>query len=360
MLSSIMPTNAYDFTMAYCRWLIFHWFASVDVAGAGNIPEKGVLIFLTNHPSLFLDPGLICSMTPKSRMKVLASILVWRQPVARWMAEAMECIPIFRKKDAPQSEEELKANLNAKNAPKYSPTPGKLDLVALKAVVETLVNNSNVSILIFPEGTTHLEPELKPFKTGTARVMQEALEKGSRPITIVPTYLNYSNVNTFRTTVTLGFGKPTTYDLVDVRGRDPRALSDEFRDQVRRAKHPAPPARFHPRLWLELAFWSFITWYTSGGFPNHSLKVGWVLLLTAWVVCYSLAFLRAHILQGEPAVFVTVFLLAWGPAFLLTFPLAALIQGPAWTLYVYLPFTMAGVRALRAREVLHLLPFKRD
>ena len=66
------------------------------------------------------------------------------------------------------------------------------------------------SILIFPEGVSKTERNLRKIKTGTARIAlgAESQNNFSLNTKIVPVGINYSNPHFFRSDVFIYFGKP--------------------------------------------------------------------------------------------------------------------------------------------------------
>src|SRR5256884_8917449 len=66
------------------------------------------------------------------------------------------------------------------------------------------------AIAIFPEGTSHSDPKLRPLKTGAARIAFGAAGAlgDASPIRIVPAGLYYRAKRTFRSAALLYFGEP--------------------------------------------------------------------------------------------------------------------------------------------------------
>ncbi|HEY8377080.1 MAG TPA: 1-acyl-sn-glycerol-3-phosphate acyltransferase, partial [Nannocystis sp.] len=76
------------------------------------------------------------------------------------------------------------------------------------------------AVAIFPEGTSHSDPALKPLKTGAARI---ALGTGLEDLVIVPVGLFYSAKARFRSDALVYFGDPIPVPKValDARGEPP-------------------------------------------------------------------------------------------------------------------------------------------
>ena len=82
------------------------------------------------------------------------------------------------------------------------------------------------ALALFPEGVSHSDPQLRPLKTGAARIAlsAEAEHDGKLGVTIVPVGLYYERKTMFRSSVLLAVGEPLAVAplLADYR-RDERA-----------------------------------------------------------------------------------------------------------------------------------------
>jgi hypothetical protein len=64
-------------------------------------------------------------------------------------------------------------------------------------------------LALFPEGTSHDDPHMKPLKTGAARIALGAAGHGEpMPLGVVPAGLFFTDKGTFRSEVLLSFGEP--------------------------------------------------------------------------------------------------------------------------------------------------------
>src|SRR5207302_1847442 len=82
------------------------------------------------------------------------------------------------------------------------------------------------AIAIFPEGTSHSDPKLRPLKTGAARIAFGAAGAlgDASPIRIVPVGLYYRAKRTFRSAALLYFGEPFAVEPVALEpGEEPPA-----------------------------------------------------------------------------------------------------------------------------------------
>lgn len=88
---------------------------------------------------------------------------------------------------------------------------------AFKSVVDGLHQGDN--ILIFPEGISHDEPFVHPFKTGMVRMALQAVTQPPFPefsVVIQPVALDYFEKDEFRSDVAIHFCEPVLVTLPDV------------------------------------------------------------------------------------------------------------------------------------------------
>ncbi len=133
------------------------YFRRVEVVG--EVPEhnrKGC-IFIANHFNGLVDPALVMTTAPCDIAPVGKSTL-WKIPVLSWLLRAVHAVPVERRKDNPTK------NVTANEA-------------TFDEVATCLVNGSNV--LIFPEGISHNFPEVQRLRTGAARMLAKAMDRGS-------------------------------------------------------------------------------------------------------------------------------------------------------------------------------------
>lgn len=168
------------------------WVLNVKVVQEGRIPGDACII-MANHRS-YLDVVMIPSRTP---LVFVAKASVRKWPIIGWGGDGMKTIWVDRS-DA-DSRKRTRKRIMARI-------------------------RQGLSVVIFPEGTTTVGPELLPFKPG----MFHAVAGGMTPI--VPVAIEYENPNiawvgddTFighflrefgarRTEVRVCFGEPMTDD----------------------------------------------------------------------------------------------------------------------------------------------------
>jgi glycerol-3-phosphate O-acyltransferase/dihydroxyacetone phosphate acyltransferase len=162
------------------------FFRRIEVSGAEHVPAHGAVIFVLNHPSGLVDPAFLLCLAPR-RVSFLAKAPLFHMPVVGFFCRAFDAIPVHRRQDA------------------------GADLAQNRETFDTAhaVLARGGAIALFPEGTSHSDPKLRPLKTGAARIaLGAAARTESMPIRIVPAGLYYRAKRTFRSAALLHFGEP--------------------------------------------------------------------------------------------------------------------------------------------------------
>lgn len=169
--------------VALCGLLLRIFFRRIEVVGRHHLPPTGSVVFVLNHPSGLVDPLFILCLSGR-RVSFLAKEPLFHMPVIGAFVRAFECLPVYRTRDGADPQKNLEMMKNA---------------VALLS--------SGNALALFPEGTSHSEPELKPFKTGAARIALSAASHCPTPVWLVPAALYYEQKDTFRSRAVLAFGE---------------------------------------------------------------------------------------------------------------------------------------------------------
>lgn len=164
------------------------FFKKIQIEGKENIPVKGPIIVVGNHPNTFMDPILAALVMLPNQVHFLANGSIFKTAIARFVLSKLNTIPVYRKQDVTDNRDEK-------------------NLLAFQKCFDFLATRG--ILLIFPEGNSINERKLRPIKTGTARIalgaeQQHHFELG---LSILPIGLNYSKPTHFREEVMINIGK---------------------------------------------------------------------------------------------------------------------------------------------------------
>lgn len=165
-----------DALVATFRGIIRLYFRRIE--RVGEPPDKATRgrVFVSNHHNALIDPILVltdaaCEISP------VAKSTLWSIPGLRWLLDRAGAVPIVRRKDSPDKD------ASANDA-------------AFDRIADHLAEGGN--ILIFPEGTSHSEPQLAPLRTGAARMLAAADARGGTPPTFQAVALEFDARDDFR------------------------------------------------------------------------------------------------------------------------------------------------------------------
>ena len=164
---------------AFLRFAIRIFYRRIELVGLERVPETEPVIFAVNHPNGLVDPLFLLCFAPRP-VSFLAKAPLFGYPVIKFFVKAFDTIPVYRKQD----------HTTGTNAETFG-----LARATLKR---------GGTIAIFPEGTTHSDPQLRELKTGAARI---ALGSGL-DVALVPTGIYYKAKHVFRSSVLVLFGEP--------------------------------------------------------------------------------------------------------------------------------------------------------
>jgi 1-acyl-sn-glycerol-3-phosphate acyltransferase len=193
---------------ALVRWLgealvrLYYPIRVVD--GRERIPAGKPLVFVLNHPNGLLDP-IVLRVASGRPSRFLAKSTLFGNPLGRLAMNAFGSIPVYRAHEAGTRSGDASRN----------------DASFARCRAELAVGGV---LALFPEGVSHSDPEMRPLKTGAARIAlsAEAERDGRLGIAVVPIGLSYERKTTFRSSVLLVVGEP-----IDVAARLPAYRQDE-------------------------------------------------------------------------------------------------------------------------------------
>ena len=181
------------------------FFRRVGITGAEHVPRTGPVLLLLNHPNSLVDPLFLLALAPR-RVVFLAKEPLFRIPIIGAIARAMGSIPVYRRMDGADTAQNRKT---------------------FEKVWEELGRGG--AIALFPEGTSHSDPKMRPFKTGTARIALGAMSMNpGLPVQVIPGGLYYTSKVRFRSSALLCFGNPVAVPSEPL-GPDGEPLPDSVR-----------------------------------------------------------------------------------------------------------------------------------
>jgi glycerol-3-phosphate O-acyltransferase/dihydroxyacetone phosphate acyltransferase len=193
------------------------------VENAAALPADGPVIFVPNHPNGLLDP-LVLRVAVGRPVQFLAKSTLFGNPFGRLAMNAFGCVPVYRAQDR-QAGDKDRAAANERTF----------------AVCRERLSKGS-ALALFPEGVSHSDPQLKPLKTGAARIAlsaeREHQDRTGEPLglLVVPVGLGFEAKAIFRSRVLVVVGEPIPVaERMEEYRRDERAAVDRLTDDVKAA-----------------------------------------------------------------------------------------------------------------------------
>jgi len=190
-----------------CRLLLRIFFRRIDSVGAERVPADAPTLYVLNHPNALLDPLFILCLSPRP-VTFLAKAPLFSTFLVKHFVRAFECLPVYREQDG------------------HDPSNNQASVAASIALLA-----SGKALALFPEGTSHSDPSLRPLKSGAARIAlsSSAATEGRAPapVQIVPVGLDYTDKTRFRSNARLVYGEPIETPRVELddAAQPPRAAA---------------------------------------------------------------------------------------------------------------------------------------
>ncbi|MDY0781154.1 lysophospholipid acyltransferase family protein [Tenacibaculum sp. IB213877] len=165
---------------------LFFYNKKTKVSGVENIPKKGAILFVGNHPNGLMDPLIIASSFSRNT-HFLVRAAVFKHPIVAKFFNWLGMLPIYRIRDGIQ---ELSKNNEIFNKCEKILRKGK-------------------AILIFPEGSHLRKRTIRPLSKGFTRIVFGIIEKYPEvKIHIIPVGITYQNPSKYPSKVAVNFGNP--------------------------------------------------------------------------------------------------------------------------------------------------------
>ncbi len=178
-----------------CRGLLKIFFRRSELIGRENIPDDGLVLFVLNHPSGLVDPLFVLCLSGR-RVSFLAKEPLFRMPVVGTFVRSFESLPVYRTRDGADPQK---------------------NRAMLDAARRLLIGGN--ALALFPEGTSHSEPHLKPLRSGAARLALSTRTLSGQKVYLVPGGLFYEEKQSFRSRALLILGRPLSVPEVELDDR---------------------------------------------------------------------------------------------------------------------------------------------
>ncbi len=205
---------------AIARLLTRGFYRSVETVG--DVPRTGPVILAASHLNGFVDPVLLVArlgLLPR----FLAKATLWNVAPARPLLGFARVIPVHRRADA---------------------ADGSVDNRATFASAVAALEDHQI-VAIFPEGTTHDDPVIRPLRTGVSRIAVQAAADGVDNLAIVPVGVFYEDKVAVRSRALITFGDAIPVDVgpeaLDETGAPDHALVDDLTARVTSALRDITP-----------------------------------------------------------------------------------------------------------------------
>jgi glycerol-3-phosphate O-acyltransferase / dihydroxyacetone phosphate acyltransferase len=207
--------------MLYPLYRLLSWvmlklfFRRIEVEGRTQVPADGPVLFVPNHSNALVDP-LVLMISLRRRLTLTAKNVLGDNPLAGALMAKLGVITFHRREDVGHGADR------------------KQNVRSLERCREALRRGD--ALCIFPEGISHSDPHLRPFRNGAARVALDYVHEDGNPggLLIIPVGVLYSDKDQFRSQVWLRLGKPLVMAqwLAQHPHTDAHALTDELRQRV--------------------------------------------------------------------------------------------------------------------------------
>ncbi len=201
------------------RWLAWAairvYYRSFDVKGDHQVPAEGPVLVVVNHPNSILDAAALLLAIDRP-VRFGAKAPLFRSKILGTVLRRIGGIPIHRRGDAGSDPESNQATY---------------------AQYIAALHRGEVCA-IFPEGFTHLDPELKYVKAGAGRIAKAAVTEfdGDLNLVVLPVGLTFRPEQVFRGDAFVRIGAPFAID--DLRDAPREEAIPELQTRMTEALRP--------------------------------------------------------------------------------------------------------------------------
>ncbi len=169
------------------------YFGSIEEVGDRPSAATRGRVFVSNHKNALIDPILVLTHAPCD-VSPLAKSTLWDLPGLPWLLDLADAVPVLRRRDDPNK-------------------PAAANDEMFDRIAKHLAGGGNV--LVFPEGTSHNEPQMIRLKTGAARMLARAAELGAEGLTFQTVGLEFDQRDKFRSRAMVAYGPVRRFDEID-------------------------------------------------------------------------------------------------------------------------------------------------
>jgi glycerol-3-phosphate O-acyltransferase / dihydroxyacetone phosphate acyltransferase len=130
--------------------LVRLYYPARSVDSGERIPRGKPLVFVLNHPNGLLDP-IVLRVASGRPSRFLAKSTLFGNPLGRLAMSAFGSIPVYRAHESGARSGDASRN----------------DVSFARCRAELAAGSV---LALFPEGVSHSDPEMRPLKTGAARI----------------------------------------------------------------------------------------------------------------------------------------------------------------------------------------------
>ncbi|MEW5901786.1 MAG: 1-acyl-sn-glycerol-3-phosphate acyltransferase, partial [Acidobacteriota bacterium] len=169
------------------KWGLAVFFQKIEVRHGENIPERGPVLFVANHPNSTMD-ALVLGGISNRMVHYIGHAGLFAHKLMAWLLGSCGVIPVLRRRG-----EEDRAERNVE---------------AFEACYQVLERSGAIGI--FPEGTSDMSHLVKKAKTGAARIVLEAERRNAYAlgVRVIPVGLHFFSRSRFRSRVLVNVGWP--------------------------------------------------------------------------------------------------------------------------------------------------------
>jgi 1-acyl-sn-glycerol-3-phosphate acyltransferase len=195
------------------RVILRLFFRRIEVEGGDQVPARGPVLFVPNHTNALVDP-LLLVITLRRRVTLTAKNVLGKNPLLGLLMNGVGVVTIHRREDVGKGAERRE------------------NVHSLQRCRDVLRQGG--ALCIFPEGISHSDLKMRPFKAGAARVALDFVRQDGNPGTlqVIPVGLLYTEKDRFRSAVWLRYGP--ALDLGAWLKEHPEADAHSLTEEIRR------------------------------------------------------------------------------------------------------------------------------